>query len=756
MLKVAIPLLTLAVWLLQPASAQLNLNLDTKTGAYSILNNGKEWLYGAGFGIRANGKVYSTMDGSLKISGVFYDHSASFIGEYRVTTITFTDAAGAKMFAAAFNVYNSNVIHFEQMIPASMTNMSTGDNSDVITAFPMFNESKTDADMLNYLTWSGTFCNGEMGAWGKGSFGGGHRFGPLVLYDKSLDTFVMSSMDNFMVSYPSRSKSFGNSIAYGIGGKVNALPEGYVYSTILVAGQGVQSTMARWGSILLQLGKKYPSTLNSDPSISHLGYYTDNGAYYYYKTEPQKNYQQTMLDVKAKAAQLDIPFTYFQFDSWWYYKDHHSAVTLWEPRPDVFPDGMKKWLDLPLVLHNRWWSPENNYSHDWFIAEESCALPVNEKLFDYIMAKAKDWGMIVYEQDWLVTTYERMSVTQSSLYAAQNWLLYMGSAASKLNISVQYCMPLPMHMLQSTSIQSVTQARASGDYHPGNTNWNVGLTSLFYWSIGVVPFKDDFFTHDGEEANCPYGSKGCVEPNFELVTLVASLTGGPVGPSDGVDYLNKELIMRTCRKDGLLLKPDRPALFHDAAFKLGFDGQKRIELWHTQSNISGAATHYVLVISLEEEIQVTLEDLGESPGAAFIAFDYFASCPLGQEVCELEGMQHVNSTSPLVIKPPSNKKLRSGAVTFQYFVLAQTWPNGWTPVGEAGKLVPMSRQRLSAVSAPAGGPLTATVTGAPSEQVELYAIFPNGEFGPTTVVIPASGTATVTCTGNSASTAKCT
>eukprot|EP00117_Sycon_ciliatum_P013722 scpid71600/ scgid0175/ len=456
MLKVALLLMGLAVLQLQPVTAQLNLSLDSKTGAYSILNNGEEWLHGAGFGIRAKGKVYSTKDGSLKIADVSSGHASSFMGEYNTTMLTFTDTDGKKMFAVAFNVYNS-MMHFEQVIPVALSNMAVGDSDDVITAFPMFNESRTDAGILNYLTYSGTTCDAQFGAWGSGSLHGSSQYGPLVLYDKTLNTIVMSSMDNFMVSYHSRSKSFGGAIAFGIGGKVDALPQGFVYSTLLVAGKGVKSTMAQWGSTLLQLGQKHPSTLHSDPSISHLGYYTDNGAYYYYKTEPQKNYQQTMLDVKAKAAQLDIPFTYFQFDSWWYYKDHHSAVTLWEPRPDVFPDGMKKWLDLPLVLHNRWWSPENNYSHDWFIAEESCALPVNEKLFDYIMAKAKDWGMIVYEQDWLVTTYERMSVTQSSLYAAQNWLLYMGSAASKLNISVQYCMPLPMHMLQSTSIQSVTQ-----------------------------------------------------------------------------------------------------------------------------------------------------------------------------------------------------------------------------------------------------------------------------------------------------------
>ena len=34
-----------------------------------------------------------------------------------------------------------------------------------------------------------------------------------------------------------------------------------------------------------------------------------------------------------------------------------------------------------------------------------------------------------------------------------------------------------------------------------------GLTSLFYWSIGILPFKDDFFTYIGEEKGCPYHSE---------------------------------------------------------------------------------------------------------------------------------------------------------------------------------------------------------------------------------------------------------
>ena len=48
---------------------------------------------------------------------------------------------------------------------------------------------------------------------------------------------------------------------------------------------------------------KDPDTWKEDFSMKHLGYTTDNGAYYYYNTEPGKNYEETILELKAYASQ---------------------------------------------------------------------------------------------------------------------------------------------------------------------------------------------------------------------------------------------------------------------------------------------------------------------------------------------------------------------------------------------------------------------------------------------------------------------
>jgi hypothetical protein len=57
-----------------------------------------------------------------------------------------------------------------------------------------------------------------------------------------------------------------------------------------------------------------------------------------------------------------------------------------------------QWLDFPLVLHSRWFSPENEYvlsGNFSMIVENTCALPTSQAIYDHIMGKAKAWGLVV-------------------------------------------------------------------------------------------------------------------------------------------------------------------------------------------------------------------------------------------------------------------------------------------------------------------------------------------------------------------------
>jgi len=83
-----------------------------------------------------------------------------------------------------------------------------------------------------------------------------------------------------------------------------------------------------------------------------------------------------MIDLYSKMVDEQIPFENFQFDSWWYFKGKNGGVKLWEPITDIFPNGMEevhaRMGNIPLALHNRYFSPDNDYiprNYD-FIVEE--------------------------------------------------------------------------------------------------------------------------------------------------------------------------------------------------------------------------------------------------------------------------------------------------------------------------------------------------------------------------------------------------
>ena len=46
------------------------------------------------------------------------------------------------------------------------------------------------------------------------------------------------------------------------------------------------------------------------------------------------------------------------------------------------------------------------------------------------------------------------------------------------------------HVMQSVAIPAVTHARASHDYQPSSSQWNLGDSSILMHSVGLAPFKD--------------------------------------------------------------------------------------------------------------------------------------------------------------------------------------------------------------------------------------------------------------------------
>jgi hypothetical protein len=80
----------------------------------------------------------------------------------------------------------------------------------------------------------------------------------------------------------------------------------------------------------------------------------------------------------------------------------------------------------------------------------------------------------------------------------------MGQAAAEFGITLQYCMSLPREALQSVETQAKTRIRTSGDYQLSRDNWRIGLSNLFSVSLGLVPFKNTFWSATENLGNSLY------------------------------------------------------------------------------------------------------------------------------------------------------------------------------------------------------------------------------------------------------------
>ena len=69
------------------------------------------------------------------------------------------------------------------------------------------------------------------------------------------------------------------------------------------------------------------------------GFWTDNGAYYYYKTlGPNVNYEDTLIELYGKFVAKNLPMKYIEIDSWWYFKSPvETGVTSWTAMPELVP-----------------------------------------------------------------------------------------------------------------------------------------------------------------------------------------------------------------------------------------------------------------------------------------------------------------------------------------------------------------------------------------------------------------------------------
>ncbi|CAH1776345.1 unnamed protein product, partial [Owenia fusiformis] len=566
-------------------------------GQYEIHVNNITWLRNAPTFCTINGAKYE--DGSnLKLVS-FHKDTGSFdkLGPYQDYIYTY-NAGGVTVSATIRDFWLNSTVVFIQEYPEGARGTSTGKEHGVIFGFPNF---KVEELGLNrgYVSYGGIFIGDiqkQFGRWKDDTtfIKYGLDGGPLSIIDKQNNVLFISPFDNFMAANNYHDKLFGGAVSWGIMGKVNTIPKGFKYSTILHYGsQGYNKAVESWGKVMRQWNGKWNlNAMKNDITINYLGYWTDNGAYYYYNTVPNRTYEETILDAKAYGDKLGIPYRYLQYDSWWYPKGTLNGAISWDAMPQIFPNGLEYIYNktkLPVIAHNRWWSSKVKYAKDNggkynFIIEKFKSMPDDEQFWIDLLAHSKTWGLVTYEQDWLNVEFSGMERAISDLDLGSRWLTQMARGAAANNMTIQYCMAQVRDGLQSLTLPAVTQVRVSEDYSPGWEQWRIGFSSILAYALGLAPYKDTFWSTTKQPGN-PYGK---TEPYPALNAVVSTLSTGPVGVGDMIGGTNKTLVMMSCNAEGLLLKPSKPATAIDAQIieSAYQDGEGPAgEVWFTYTSI---------------------------------------------------------------------------------------------------------------------------------------------------------------------------
>ncbi|KAK6165978.1 hypothetical protein SNE40_022777 [Patella caerulea] len=684
-----------------PGQVQVNHWFDDQI--YNISVNGAIWFKNAPLVFRKDWKEYSSARGELKGLLDTPHQGTDRLGDFE--TATWYLGVDDNVVALGYKVYDKkNYVILQQHYLNKTSGTSAGDKDKLISAFPAIMIDGTMAGELGYLEYAGIqfgTSNIQFGTWapGKINMSTGTMGGPVAFFDKKDNVVIIAPFSEFMsASTYLDTTQQPNRLSWGIMGGVMEIPEDFMSQfMIFYSPNGINKAFEEWGSLMRDFYGKDPSYRKADMTINYLGYWTDNGATYYWVTEPQKTYEQTIYDIQSYAMKTNIPYRYVQYDDWWYIRTSGAAGTgtiSWTPRPGVFPSGRRKIYEntqWPVVAHNMYWSNLTTYAkqnggmYNFILDSHGHALPFEERFWNDLFKDGKTWGLMVYEQDFLNTNFDSINATVSDVVSGKTWLMEMGNAARKNGLTLQYCMSYPRHAMAALEIPVVTQARAFADNRPNTDHWTIGVSSILAEALGIAPYKDNFWTMEVQ----PQNRYNATEPHTALHALISTLSTGPVGPSDLVGYSNRSLIMRSCNAEGLILKPSKPATAIDKQIQqMAFGGNIGPEgkIYTTYSNIDNYIFGIILAANISMDYTLRIQDTGinMTQGSMLMSSDLYINVNLID----------FSENQPLKITTSCTSRNFCLYYYSPVFIVGNDMVRIY---GEVGKWTPMSNNRVTGI-----------------------------------------------------------
>jgi len=223
-------------------------------------------------------------------------------------------------------------------------------------------------------------------------------------------------------------------------------------------------------------------------------------------------------------------------------------------------------------------------------------------------------------------------------------------------------------------------------------------TNALARALGLNPFKDVFLSHGPT-------SLSAGEPYAEVEALLASLSAGPVGIGDEIGCINRALVMRTCREDGVLVKPDVPLAAIDRCFRANSFTEPSLLVGECYSRHPAGTWVYVASFNAwrgKRTLQgrVAAAELGAvCPEGPVLAYDWRA-----QTWQRLE--------------PNGGWELTLGFQEWDYRVLCPLLPGDATVFGDVSKYATVGDRRIVSIVA-ADGTLQFNVLGVPESRVQV-------------------------------------
>jgi hypothetical protein len=545
---------------------------------------------------------------------------------------------------------------------------------------------------------------------------------PLSLNAPDGRSLLLAPLDAFheqVIAVPRAPERAGEGIACGWHGDLAGAPAGFASELAVWAGAGPRGVLERFGRALRDRHRTQRLSRYADPLLSRVSYWTDNGAAYWYRTEPGRSVAETLEAVAAGLREREVPVGAFELDSWFYPHEvprelnadarsvPPTGALRWEPRADVLPDGIQalrtRLGDPPLVTHARHWSSRSPlFETEPAWRDGDRAHPRDPEFFARLVERAAGWGVCTLEQDWLVEMFLGVRGLRERPGRTRAWQAAMDRAAARHGVTLLWCMATPADFLATLELARLASIRTSGDYrYLGDSPalWVRFLyTNALARALGLLPFKDVFLT----DATAT-GLDG--DPHAEAEALLAALSAGPVGIGDRVGRTDRELVMRTCRADGVLVKPDVPVAALDRCLRADCFFEPELLIGECWSDHAAGRTSYVAAFNAWKErrplsARVPLAELGEA-------------APRGPVVC-----LDWRTRACRRLEPGDALELGLAASAWSLHTLCPMLPGQVAVFGDLRRYASLGDRRLRELRAERGATLC-EVVGAPGERVEI-------------------------------------